>query len=147
MINQKKQCGHLRCGSTCRFGPKKKKFTPIKRTPIKKRFYRIPKVSKKREAANEKYFPEREVFLKQGDGLCELKVPGVCVNEKYPNQAASCVHHPEGRIGDNLLNFEKCMRSCHPCNNWVEANDAEARKMGLKRSRLGSSKKRPLRIT
>jgi hypothetical protein len=28
------------------------------------------------------------------------------------------------------------MPSCRKCNNWVEENDAEARKMGLKKSKF-----------
>ncbi len=133
----KKQCGHLRCGATCRFGKKEKKVYRLKRTRIKKKFYRIPKVSAKRKIENEEYFASRESFLKQGGGRCELSVPGVCT------KLATEVHHPAGRCGKNFLDLENCMRSCRSCNGWVERNDSESRKMGLKRTRLGPSEKRP----
>lgn len=117
---------------------KKKKIYNLKRTPIKKKFYRIKKVSEKREKENQEYFPKRDKFLKSGDGRCQLKIPGVCTT------VATCVHHVAGRTGKMFLDKKFWKRSCHPCNGWVEDHDAEARKLKLKSTRLGKSEKRPV---
>jgi len=123
-----------------------KKVYRLKRTPLKKsktyrikkpKNYRMPKVAEKRKIQNKEYSEKRIPFLAEGGGLCELQVPGVCT------RVATDVHHPAGRTGNKLLDFKGCMRSCNPCNIWVEANDAEAWKMGLKKTRLGPSEKRP----
>lgn len=115
------------------FGIKKesaeKKVYRLKKSPVKK-------ISSKREAENEIYFQNREVFLKTGNGLCELKVPGVCTTK------ATCIHHVAGREGKKFLDQGGWKRSCHACNSWVEANDSAAREMGLKKQRNTKSDKR-----
>lgn len=131
-MNRKKQCGHLRCGSTCRFGPKKKKFTPIKRTPIKKKFYRIPKVSKKREIENEEYFAKREVFLKEHT-RCECGRLGC-------NRKATEVHHSAGRVGKNFLDISTWKAMSRPCHRWAELNPKEAKDAGVSARRLSKNK-------
>lgn len=132
-------CKHPTCGPVCRRPvkkglkrtPLKPSRKPLKRTRIKRQTKRIPKVSSGRKAENEIYFPEREAFLKEGDGKCELKTP-VCLKE------ATCIHHTEGKVGADYLDKSKWMRSCHPCNNWVEQNSAKAKELGLKKANYKS---------
>lgn len=93
----------------------------------KKRQKSIKKVSKKREIENIIYFREREQFLKDNKA-CQLKTP-VCT------KTATVIHHVNGRA-IYFLDKETWMPSCRKCNNWVEENDAEARKMGLKKSKF-----------
>jgi hypothetical protein len=69
----------------------------------------------------------RKDYLNEGD-LCELRTP-VCAN------MATCVHHVRGRV-IHFLNKDTWMKSCQPCNDWVESNHAEAEKMGLKKSKF-----------
>lgn len=93
----------------------------------KKKQKAIKKVSKKREIENIVYFREREQFLKDNKA-CQLKTP-VCT------KTATVIHHVNGRA-IYFLDKETWMPSCRKCNNWVEENDAEARKIGLKKSKF-----------
>lgn len=105
---------------------KKKKF--INRKPLKKKWYKIAKTSKKREIENISYFRQREQFLNDHP-LCELKIKNVCTRK------ATCIHHVNGRTVFYLVK-STWKASCHSCNNWVEANDKAARALGLKKSKF-----------
>lgn len=122
-MNKKKQCGHLRCGEVCRFGKKPSKRYSIKRTPIKKKFYKINKNSEKRKQENKEYSNERVKWLAENP-YCELKVPGVC--KVYATEA----HHPAGRVG-HLRDWKIMKRACFKCHRWVHDNHEEALEMGL----------------
>lgn len=121
--NKKKQCGHLRCGKTCRFGPKKKKIYSIKRTPIKKnKKYRIPKKSLSRKEEEAVYLPLREQFLKDHP-KCECGREG-CFRDSQD------VHHTKGR-GKYYLDVSTWKALARVCHIWVDENTDEARKLGL----------------
>lgn len=112
-----RNCNHSTCqGETCRRPPKPKP-----------RRQRIKPYSRKRQKDNRTYSALRKQFLSEGD-LCELRTPD-CTN------IATCIHHVNGRTV-HFLNKRTWMKSCVPCNNWVEANHAEAEKKGLKKSKF-----------
>lgn len=126
MKNKKKQCGHLRCGETCRFGPKEKKIYRLKRTPIKKKKgYRMPKISEKRKAQNAVYKPVSEEMRKNFP-MCAIKSP-VCT------KFTEGVHHTEGRVGSDFLDESKMIPSCNACNRFVEDNSKWAKENGFKK--------------
>lgn len=61
--------------------------------------------------------------------LCEIK-------SENCTQAATCVHHSEGRGPNEILDQSTWIPSCEPCNLWCETNDAEAREKGFKKQRI-----------
>lgn len=117
-----KTCKHPTCSDVCRRPPKPKP----RRKPI-------ARFSKKRAKQERSYLVLRKEFLEEGD-LCELKTPD-CTG------LATCVHHVNGRTV-HFLNKKSWMKSCVPCNNWVERNHAEAQKSGLKKSKFEIHAKR-----
>jgi hypothetical protein len=96
--------------------------------PEKKPRKKIPKVSKKRAVINQEYAKiSRPIWVGKP---CAARTP-VCTGR------AQGIHHPEGKeTTEKLLDPDNMMACCNPCNSWIEANDAKAREMGLKRSRL-----------
>lgn len=89
--------------------------------PIAKRSKKLAKVMRK------EYVPEvKEMIAKKT--MCAVKSP-VCIGR------ATGFHHPEGRLGENLL--KKKIPCCDPCNELLERDDAWARANGFKLSRLG----------
>lgn len=131
MRNTKKQCGHLRCGATCRFGPKLKKKYALKRSPLKKKFYRIPKVSEKRKTENEKYFKLRQVFLKEHP-RCECGRPGC-------RRKSTEIHHSAGRSGSNFLDVSTWRAVARVCHRWAEENPEAAKLAGVSKNRISSA--------
>lgn len=126
----KKQCGHLRCGETCRFESRAKKKYVLKRTPLKKKFYRIPKVSEKRKEENKIYFEQREIFLKEHP-KCECGQPGC-------RRKATEVHHSAGRSGSNFLDVSTWKAVARVCHRFLEENPVEAKKLGSSKNRVGA---------
>jgi len=97
---------------------------PERKKPRKK----IRPVSKKRAAVNRIYAAISHPIWKGKP--CEAKTPD-CI------KWAQGIHHPEGNeTTEKLLDPDNMMACCNPCNSWIEANDDEARRRGLKRSRL-----------
>ena len=97
---------------------------PEKKKPRKK----IKPFSDKRTKLNREYAKKTAPLWKGLD--CEARTPD-CIG------VAQGMHHLEGKeTAEKLLNTKKMIRCCNPCNSWIEANDAKAREMGLKRSRL-----------
>lgn len=94
----------------------------------KKKPQKIRQFSKKREKLNRRYAEKSRPFWK--DQECELKRKGC-------SRMAEGIHHPGGKDTPKLLmDKNNWMRACNSCNLWCEVNDAEARKLGFKVSRL-----------
>lgn len=57
---------------------------------------------------------------------CEIKIEGVC------SKKGEGWHHPDGKhTKDLLMDFKNGFVSCNACNMWLEANHAEAVKLGF----------------
>ncbi len=110
-----RQCKHPSCGPTCSKPNKEKKVYKLRRTPIKKKSYKIKKVSKKRKVQNKYYSQEKQKFL-EGNPVCQIQSP-VCVH------VAAVIHHTNGREGERLNIVEDWMASCSPCNLYVECKE------------------------
>lgn len=104
---------------------KKKKIYNLKRTPIKKKFYRVKKVSEKREKENEVYRPISEAF-RRDHPVCAIKSP-VCTRETQG------VHHVQGRVGKDFLDKSKMLPSCNACNQYIESHSKWAKENGFKK--------------
>lgn len=112
-----KPCKHPCCSDA---GPCRKAKPKPRRKPIKR-------LSKKRAKQEKIYSTLRKQYLEEGD-LCELRTPD-CTN------MATCIHHVNGRTV-HFLNKKTWMKSCVPCNSWVERNHLEAQGKGLKKSKF-----------
>ena len=96
--------------------------------PEKKPKKKIRPFSKKREKLNRQY--AKESRPRWNGKPCKIKSP-VCTHWSQG------VHHPEGKdTPDKLLNPNNQIECCNACNLWLEVNDAEARRLGLKKSRM-----------
>lgn len=123
LSKKNKECGHLRCGETCRFGKKKKKVYYLQRTPIKKnKAYRIPKRSLTKKEEDAIYFPLRDKFLIEHP-KCECGREG-CFRD------STDVHHTKGR-GKYYLDVSTWKALNRICHIWVNENTEEAIKLGL----------------
>jgi len=94
----------------------------------KKKPGKIAQYSKKRQRANREYSEiSRPLWVGKP---CKVNVPG-CTG------IAQGIHHPKGKSSIKLLlDKNNMIACCNQCNTWVEVNDKQARKMGLKKSRL-----------
>ncbi len=97
------------------FKPVKSEKQPytIKRSPIKKKPYKIPKMSKKREAENKVYLMLREKFLRDNP-VCFIKGCG---------KVANTIEHSAGR-GINFLKVATWKPCCLEHNLELENNPA-----------------------
>lgn len=104
----------------CRLKPKKETGKQAK-----------PKVKIKQ--VSDKRLKELAIYRKVRDKF--LKDNPVC---QYPNCNSTEVtcHHPEGRIGNNLIDASKFKSLCWPHHKWCEENSIEAKKLGLSADRL-----------
>ncbi len=82
-----------------------------------KKPYRIPKLSKKREAQNKEYLALREVFL----------VGKIC---PVTGEKANQIHHRKGRIGKLLTDVRYFLGVSDRGHKKIEANPEWAYKMG-----------------
>lgn len=89
------------------------------RKPIKKQSDKMKQAMKELSKLVKKKLAEQPT--------CELKMEG-CTGK-----AVTC-HHSRGRVGKQLLNYKNLMASCSHCNMSAEQHDAEARKLGVKKS-------------
>lgn len=139
---KKKECGHLRCGATCRLGKKPKKVYFLKRTPIKKKPYklkrtRVKRVSDKRKEQNKIYSERREIFLKAHQN-CECGRPE-CIDEITKQvRKSEDVHHKKGR-GKYFLDESTWLAVARVCHQWIETHPLESKELGLSGSRLNKS--------
>jgi hypothetical protein len=126
-----KECNHPTCGEVCRRPKKPKKLYRIgRRTPLKKKPYKIKRRSDKRAEQEKEYSKGRIQFLIEHP-VCEF-------NESCQRESTD-VHHPEGRIGDLLTDFSKCKALCRGHHVWVELHPKEAKELGLSKSRLSKN--------
>ncbi|WP_145716045.1 hypothetical protein [Chitinophaga japonensis] len=96
--------------------------------PEKKPPRKIRTVSVKRAAINREYAKESRPFWK--GKACQIRSP-VCTG------TSQGVHHRKGKsTKEDLMDKRYWMAACNHCNSYVEVNDAWARKMGYKISRL-----------
>jgi len=88
----------------------------------------VKPVSAKRAAINREYAKESRPFWKGKP--CQIRSP-VCTGQ------AQGIHHRKGKATkEDLMDKRYWMAACNCCNAYVETNDAWARKMGYKVSRL-----------
>lgn len=123
-------CNHPCCEEVCR-RPKgeTKARVPLKRTPVKKTAVKIKKVGKKQGQRLNAYRKLRiKILLKRP--VCEMMVVPEC--QYYGTD----IHHPEGRIGDRLLDEDELIVGCRICHDWAETHPKEAKELGLSKSRL-----------
>ena len=59
---------------------------------------------------------------------CEAHLPGCQIN-------ASDIHHKKGRTGDLMLDDTEFLAVCRLCHTWIETNHADAKLLGLSKSR------------
>lgn len=125
-----KNCKHASCGEVCKYPPKEKKKKYLTRKPIKKKFYRIKKVSEKRQKQNEEYLPLSKK-IRSNNPYCVIKSP-VCT------KFSQGVHHVSGRVGKDFLDKSKMLPSCNACNQYIEANSSWAKEKGFKKANYKS---------
>lgn len=87
---------------------------------------RVNKMSKARSEQMREYAEKRKKFLASPEhASCEASVHHVCTRKSVD------VHHTRGRSGKWLLRSEFWIGTCRACHDWIGANVAEARRMGL----------------
>lgn len=106
---------------------------PLKRTPIKKKVYKIKKVAKGRARELRIYSVLRKDYLKDHQ-VCECgrkdEKGNVCQRPSIE------IHHSKGKIG-SLLNDTRFWKAiARACHDWAEANPKEAKKIGLSVNRI-----------
>jgi len=122
-----KNCKHPTCnGEFCRRPVKEKKVYYLKRSPLKKKPYKIKSASEKRKEALEQYKILRDVYMKDHP-ICEANLD--CCRKK-----ATDLHHPKGR-GIYLNDVSRFMAVCRPCHNWITEHSAESIELGLSERR------------
>lgn len=96
--------------------------------PANKAPKKIKPVSDKRAILNTEYAKESRPFWKGKQ--CQIRSP-VCTG------SAQGIHHRKGKATKALLMDKRYwMAACNFCNSYVENNDAWARMMGYKVSRI-----------
>lgn len=97
--------------------------------PTKKPRKKIKPFSDKRAKLNREYAEKSRPYWKGKD--CAIRAPGC-------QKKASGIHHMKGKDSPELLMDKKWwLPACTYCNCiWLEENDAEARRLGFKVSRL-----------
>lgn len=92
----------------------------------------IKKVSDKRTVLNRE-LAKIVAKIKKQRPTCEMRVPGICTGK------TQTAHHSQGKIADLLLDETKMIASCFACNLWEVAHPAEAKAMGISKSRLNKT--------
>lgn len=119
-----KNCKHPTCnGEFCRRPTKEKKVYVLKRSPLKKKPYKIKRVSDKRKTALTQYKEDRIVYLKAHPN-CEANLTGC-------RKKATEIHHAQGRENDKLNDMAFWVAICRPCHVWITEHSAEAIELGL----------------
>lgn len=104
--------------------PKEKKSVYVlKRTPLKKKAYKIPPRSEKRAAQEKAY----NLFIRLW--LVGKKCP-MCGKD------ATQVHHKKGRIGKLLLDVRFFLPVTQDCHQYIEEHPEWAKEQGYSLSRL-----------
>jgi len=124
-----RECKHPTCGEKCRREKKQKKAYVLKRTPLKRKAYKIKPVADKRRKQNQSYSVKRRQFLDENP-YCQINAPG-CTRD------ATEVHHTNGRENERLLIVEDWKASCSNCNGKVEEMSEWAYENGHKKKKHG----------
>lgn len=112
----------------CRRQAEKAKPKPLKRTPLKKKAYKIPKQSKKRAKQIRKYSPEVKEWKEQNP-YCKAKLSG-CTT-----YTVDC-HHMEGKENELLNKKESWLPVCRNCHNKIGVMPIEEQiEKGLSKSK------------
>lgn len=132
-----KPCSHPCCPSTHCRRPKKDRI----RKPIKRKAYKISKVSKGRAKLNRKYAKKRrELLKKEGNQVCAIsqmeKTPEIIEHFKDCMYHTADYHHPEGRDEEHLLPTDDGKFLCRNCHNVVETHPELAKRIGLSKTRF-----------
>lgn len=101
---------------------RRERMLGIKTPAEKKTFKSIPKKSTKNKVDIRAYNKIKKEMLSEND-RCELNTPD-CIHQ------ATGLHHMKRR-GSNLLNKKYLLRSCDPCNSYVEKHPQYALDNGL----------------
>lgn len=104
----------------------KKKVYVLKRTPLKKKVYKIPKMSEKRSVESKAYSTLRLVYL-ENHPECEINKEGIC------QHTATTIHHSySGKDRDaHYLDIKTWFSACMDCHTWVHKFPREAREQGF----------------
>lgn len=89
----------------------------------------IPKRSESMKETMKELKKLYPVFLAKHPN-CEVNLSPQCTKK------ATCIHHRNGRLKDNILNVETFMASCETCNLYVETHSALAKEKGVKKSKF-----------
>jgi hypothetical protein len=116
-----RECSHPTCPDTHCRRPKKQK-----------KYYAMPKRSKKLDKQLVIYRKGRIAYLKEHP-LCGAQIFPICTYE------ATQVHHKGGRENDLLLEQSLWLPICHGCHQFVTENSKQAIEWGLSVSRLNKA--------
>lgn len=124
------ECKHPCCsGEKCRKKvDKPKKIYVLKKTPLKKKPYKIKKVADKRMSQLQEYSAQRKEFLKRNP-ICKVNIVG-CTKK------ASEVHHMKGKENEKLNEIDYWMPICRNCHTYITINSAWAIDMGFSVRRI-----------
>lgn len=112
----------------CLHQAERAKKKPLKRTPLKKKDYKIKRESSKRAKQNREYSKQRKRILAERP-ICECG--RVDEDGRVCDKPATEIHHQLGRIG-SLLNDERYMLPInHECHSWATEHSKEAIEQGL----------------
>jgi hypothetical protein len=128
-----RECNHPTCGATCRRPKNVKKTYTLKRTPLKKKPYRIAKMSEKRAEEMVLYKDMRVAFMKENK-VCAAGLDG-CTKK------ATDVHHMAGRTNAMLLDQTKWLAVCRNCHRQITDNSEMAIAKSLSISRTNVTEK------
>ena len=96
--------------------------------PAEKKRYKIAQYSKKRQRANREYAAKTRPLWQ--DIPCKIRSPEC-------SGISQGMHHLEGKETiEKLLNTDKMIPCCNPCNGYVEKFPKWAQERGFKLSRL-----------
>ncbi len=111
--------------------------TPLRRTPLKRKFYRIPKVSKSPvRKLRQKLYEEAVAELRVEVASAQQGVPDPVV-ELLHCQWPGCVgrppdvHHTHGRTGTNLYDKKKLKFVCRRHHTLIHHDPKAARAKGF----------------
>lgn len=126
-IPEGRQCNHPCCGALCRRIAKPKKVYQLKRTPIKKKPYRIKPVSEKRKGQLVLYKEKRAAFLSENK-TCTAQLDGCKLK-------ATDIHHAAGRENDLLNDMSFWVALCRNCHRKITDDTQLGIEIGVSVSR------------
>lgn len=121
--------------------PLKRSTKPLKRTPLKRKFYRIPRISERRRKQRAEYAPGRLAYL-QAHPFCQIWIARhgfdearVIADDGWTPEgrapAADQIHHRNKGYGARLTDQRWWMSACLREHEWVEGAKDQARALGF----------------